>query len=68
VSQTTRTSRAAHLTVAVYCRSCHHSAPVDLGGTTEAGQADTPLLRLPIRCSACGAVAHVQPINVIGSE
>jgi hypothetical protein len=65
VNQTTpRTNPAAHVTVAVYCRSCQHSVPLDLVGMAEIGHADTPL-RLPIRCYACGEIAHVQPINVL---
>jgi hypothetical protein len=55
---TPRTSRAAHVTVTVYCRHCQHSAPLDLAGMAESGHGDTPLLELPLRCDHCGAIAY----------
>jgi hypothetical protein len=62
VSQPTPlTSLAAHAAVTVYCRHCQHSAPLDLAGMAEAGEAghgDTPLIELPLRCDRCGAIAY----------
>jgi hypothetical protein len=53
---TVRTALAAHCRVAVLCLNCDHVRDLDL--KVLAGRhADTPLIRLPLRCRRCGSRA-----------
>jgi hypothetical protein len=40
------------------CSGCNHWNELDLTALVDAGHGDTPLIRLPLRCSACGSTGH----------
>jgi hypothetical protein len=40
------------------CTACDHWAVLDLPALVAAGHGDVPLVHLPLRCAACGAVGH----------
>jgi hypothetical protein len=37
---------------------CHASSSLNFCGGVAAGLGDVPLIQLPLRCSACGALGH----------
>jgi len=47
-------------TVHAVCRNaaCDHWQVLDLAALVAAGQGDVPLVKLPLRCSACGRTGH----------
>ena len=53
---TIRTALAAHCLVAALCLRCDHIHDLDLEALVER-HADTPLIRLPLRCQRCGSRA-----------
>lgn len=44
--------------VDAYCAARNQFWTLDLAALIEAGQGDVQLIRLPLRCSACGAIGH----------
>ncbi|MFL5288703.1 MAG: hypothetical protein ACJ8AW_49060 [Rhodopila sp.] len=40
------------------CVHCHHSTRLNLQALIDAGYDNTPLVQLPLRCSACGERGH----------
>jgi hypothetical protein len=44
--------------VAAICTGCQHIADLDLAALVAAGFGDVPLIRLPLRCAACGKRGH----------
>jgi hypothetical protein len=40
------------------CAACDHIVELDLAGLITTGHGDVPLIRLPLRCSACGSTEH----------
>jgi hypothetical protein len=40
------------------CPHCDRWRELDLAALVAAGQGDTPLIQLPLRCSVCGALGH----------
>ena len=54
---TVRSNLGRHILLAT-CRSCNHAATLDLAALMSAGQADTALLHLPLRCAQCEKRGH----------
>jgi hypothetical protein len=54
---TSRTYLGVHRVDAV-CTKCDHWRQLDLAALIAAGQGDVPLVKLPLRCSNCGAGGH----------
>jgi hypothetical protein len=48
------------------CLRCDHAHELDLAALVKAGQGDTPLIRLRLRCSKCGMLGHT--INMSGQS
>jgi hypothetical protein len=44
--------------VDVCCLGCDHIVELDLAALIAGGHGDTPLTRLPLRCTACGSTGH----------
>jgi hypothetical protein len=61
---TARDYREVHM-VHVICAPCNRPARLDLEAVIAAGHGDTPLIKLPLRCSVCGGAAC--SISVSGS-
>ena len=40
------------------CTACDHWAQLDLRDLIRRGKGDVPLIRLPLRCAACGKTGH----------
>jgi len=40
------------------CLTCDHWSVLDLPALVAAGYGDVPLIRLPLRCAACGRPGH----------
>jgi hypothetical protein len=40
------------------CPHCDRWRELDLAAIVAAGLGDVPLIKLPLRCSACGALGH----------
>ena len=49
------TLRADYVRVRLDCRSCLHTGSADLQKLIDAGQGDTPLVKLRWRCAECGS-------------
>jgi hypothetical protein len=54
---TVRAARAARRRVVVHCLECDDVRELDLRAFAASGLADTPLIRLPLRCVRCGSRA-----------
>jgi len=44
--------------VSAICTGCGRIADLDLAALVAAGHGDVPLIRLPLRCAACGHRGH----------
>lgn len=55
---TVATSLRAGVDVHVQCRNCRRWRKLDLQALAARGHAETPLLFLPLVCSACGSRDH----------
>lgn len=53
-------------TVAVTCRDCRHSTELDMAALAQTRHADTPLIELRLRCSACGSAAVDRVVVSVG--
>jgi hypothetical protein len=45
-------------TVRAFCVPCIRPALLDIAAPIAAGHGDTPLVKLPLRCSQCGQPTH----------
>ena len=53
-------------TVHAVCPACDRWAELGLAALVAAGQRDTLLVELPLRCAACGALGHQIKVNLLG--